>query len=284
MLNGTRVLVTGGKGFIGSHIIEKLTPKVAHVDSYDIVDNEDILNLNLLESAVKFKLFGKTNWIVHLAGQVFLQPSLKNPQKDAMTNIIGILNVLEVARKHNCGVVFSSSGAVYGNNYQYPEPISPYGVSKLTAERYCHLYNKLYGLHTVIFRFSSVYGKGRKKTSVNLILDKALKEETITITGDGSQTRDFTHVSDVAEAIVMAVNGEFPAGVYDIGTGVSTSIYELITLISQLLDKPIDLTWVPAIEADPKRNELNVSKAARYGFKAKVSLVEGLKQLIEEMK
>ena len=281
MSNGIRVLVTGHEGFIGSHVASTLKSRNCQVIGFDRVRGIDILILDQLDSmAEQFK----PNWIVHLAAQVFLMPSLENPQEDAMTNIIGTLNVLEVARKYNCGVIFSSSGAVYGNNYQYPEPISPYGMSKLTAERYCLLYNTLYNLPVVVFRFSSVYGKGRKPTSINLILEKAIKNQPIQITGDGTQTRDFTNVSDIVEAISMAVNNKFPSGVYDVGTGTSTSLNELIRLIEQLLNKKLTVESLPPVQADPKRNELNVSKAAMYGFKAKVSLTDGLKQLIAEMK
>jgi len=284
MLSGIRVVVTGAKGFIGSHTAKMMLKRGHLVTEYDLLDGYNILNLNQLENVM-----AKCNphWIVHLAGQVFLQPSLDNPQMDARTNIVGMLNVLEVARKHNCGVVFSSSGAVYGNNYLYPEPVSPYGVSKLAAERYCRLYNSLYGVSTIIFRFSSVYGFGRKKTSVNLILDKIMNGETLYVTGNGCQTRDFTYVSDVAEALCMAVENKFPTGsyaIFDIGTGVTTSLNELIDCIGRLVRKKPKIKYTPSVSADPKRNTLNVSKAEIYGFKAKVSLIEGLKKLIEEEK
>jgi len=282
MWSGIKVVVTGSKGFIGSHASDMLLHRGHLVTKYDLVDGYDVLDFGQLDNVVGKC---KPNWIVHLAGQVFLQPSLDNPQDDAKTNIVGMLNVLEVARKHNCGVVFSSSGAVYGNNYQYPEPVSPYGVSKLAAERYCLLYKRLYNISTVVFRFSSVYGFGRKKTSVNLILDKIMKDETLSVTGDGTQTRDFTHVADVANALCMAVENKFPSGfeaVYDIGTGVTTSLNDLIDCIGRLVKKAPKIEYVSAVAADPKRNALNVSKAEIFGFKAKVSLVDGLKRLIEE--
>ena len=282
MSRGIRVVLVGSKGFIGSHAYNKMTERGHYVTSYDLVDGQNILDFDQLNKIVREK---KPEWIVHLAGQVFLQPSLDNPQNDAKTNIIGMINVLEVALKHNCGVVFSSSGAVYGNNYQYPAPVSPYGVSKLTAERYCMLYKQLYNLTTVVFRFSSIYGFGRKKTSVNLILDKIMKDETLYVTGDGNQTRDFTYVSDVAEALCMAVENKFPSGhdaIYDIGTGTTTTLNELIGCIGVLLKKHPEIEYIKANPADPKRNALNVSKAEMFGFKSKVSLMDGLKKLIEE--
>lgn len=279
MLNGTGVLVTGAKGFIGSHVCACLEKRGYKPIAFDLADGNDVLSPKLEEVVSR----EKPKWIVHLAGQVFLKPSFDNPSMDAMTNIVGTINVLETARKHNCGVIFSSSGAVYGNNYQYPEPISPYGISKLTAEKYCELYRHLYGLHMVIFRFSSIYGKGRKATSINLLVTKAMNNETITVFGDGNQTRDFTHVSDVAEAVLLAIEGKMPSGTYDIGTGTATSIKELLRLIEELLGKKPAFTHAPEVVGDPKRNELNVSKAAQFGFKAKVQLIDGLKQLIEEI-
>ena len=274
--------MVGSKGFIGSHAAKKMRQRGHYVTDYDLVDGYNILDIEQLNDVVAE---AKPEWIVHLAGQVFLQPSLDDPQNDAKTNIVGMINVLEVARKHGCGVIFSSSGAVYGNNYQYPSPVSPYGLSKLTAERYCMLYKHLYGLKTVVFRFSSVYGFGRAKTSVNLILDKIVNDETLRVTGDGSQTRDFTYVSDVAEALCLAVENKFPSGsdaIYDIGTGTTTSLNELIDCIGRLVKKKPKIVYSPANVADPKRNALNVSKAEMFGFKAKVSLVEGLKNLIRE--
>ena len=284
MSRGIKVILTGAKGFIGSHAYNMMLKRGHYVTKYDLLDGNDVLDVDKLDKVVAET---KPYWIVHLAGQVFLQPSLDNPQKDAYINIIGIINVLEVARKYGCGVIFSSSGAVYGNNYQYPNPISPYGVSKLTAERYCMLYKQLYNLTTIVFRFSSIYGFGRKRTSVNLILDKIVKDETVYVTGDGNQTRDFTYVSDVAEALCLAVENKFPSGhnaIYDIGTGTTTTLNELINCIGVLLKKTPTIEYTKVNPADPKRNALNVSKAEMFGFKAKVSLVDGLKKLIAEEK
>ena len=138
---------------------------------------------------------------------------------------------------------------------------------------------------TVVFRFSSIYGFGRKKTSVNLILDKIMKDETVKVTGDGNQTRDFTYVSDVAEALCMAVENKFPSGedaIYDIGTGITTTLNDLMLVMGLLLKKKANIEHIASNAADPKRNALNVSKAEMFGFKAKVSLTEGLKKLIDE--
>jgi len=296
----TKVLITGASGFIGSHVAKALETKGHIVKGYDKQDGQDVLDDEELEKTVnEFN----PEVIVHLAAQVYLGPSLKDPQVDAMTNILGTLNVLETARKHLCKVVFSSSGAVYGSNDRSniseghsPEPMSPYGVSKLAAETYCLLYNRLYDIPVTIFRFSSVYGKGRKKTSIQLILDKATKQlkmpkfdqdddlsaYIIYVTGDGWQTRDFTDVSDVAEAIVMSVDGKFPSGIYNIGTGKSTSINVLIKMIEDLLGQKLIINYIAKSKGDPLRNDFNVEKAERYGFKAKVSLRNGLERLIKE--
>lgn len=281
MSNGIKAMVTGSSGFIGSHVVRTLKARGLDVYGYDRQTGDDILAQDRLYSiARRFQ----PNWIIHLAAQAYLKPSQVNPQDDAITNIIGTLNILEAARRNNSGIIFSSSGAVYGNNYQYPQPISPYGVSKLTAERYCQLYNKFYNVNTVVFRFSSVYGQGRKKVSIVQMITKALNNEAIQVTGNGLQTRDFTHVSDIVEAIHMGITNQFPSGIYDIGTGIATSINELIVLISKLLKKEVKVEYVPAVVGDPERNELNVSKAASYGFKTKVSLTKGIQKLIEELK
>lgn len=274
------VMVTGGKGFVGSYAAKALENRGFGVITYDRLDEEDILDRTQLEYHVRTTA---PCWIIHLAGQVYLNPSLENPQNDANLNIIGSLNVLEAARKYKCGVTFSSSGAVYGNNYQYPEPVSPYGVSKFAVENYFKLYHQLYNMNTVVFRFSSVYGKGRAPTSINLIIKKALEGETIKLTGDGTQTRDFTYVTDVAEALAMSAKGMFPSGVYDIGTGTATSLNELIRMLENILDKKINVEYVPENMGDPKRNELNVSKAACYGFYAKTTLEEGLRILVSQI-
>lgn len=273
------VLVTGGKGFVGSYTVDALKKRGINAFTYDIVDGQDITNLEQLQEAVNNY---QPSWIIHLAGQVNLAPSFANPQNDARINIVGTLNVLEVARKANIGVTFSSSGAVYGDNYQYPEPVSPYGISKLTAETYCKLYSRLYNLHAVVFRFSSVYGKGRAPTSINLIAQKAKNGETIRLTGDGNQTRDFTYVTDVAEALVMSSEGCFPSGIYDIGTGTATSLNDLIRILERLLGKKINIEYAPVVVGDPKRNEMNVSKLASFGFKAKTSLEDGLRRMISQ--
>jgi UDP-glucose 4-epimerase len=197
-------------------------------------------------------------------------------------------------------VILASSGAIYGSNDRSsirethePEPMSPYGISKFSSERYVLLWNDLYGMNNVVFRFSSVYGAGRKKTSVNLIVDKAIKQasyetgkiefEEIIVTGNGSQTRDFSHVSDVAEAILMAVDGKFPKGIYNIGTGTSTSINQLISMVEGLLGQKLIVKYTEKSKGDPLRNDFNVEKAESCGFKAKIKLEDGLKQLIKDL-
>jgi len=291
------VLCTGSKGFIGSETCKLLTEKGHRVKGYDLLDGNDVLDKLTLEQAV---VTFKPNAIVHLAAQVFLTPSLTDPQGDAETNILGTLNVLEAARKYDARVIAASSGAVYGSNDRSsirethePEPMSPYGVSKFSSERYVLLWNDLYGMNNVVFRFSSVYGAGRKKTSVNLIVDKAIKQasyetgktefEEVVVTGDGSQTRDFTHVSDVAEAISMAVDGKFPKGVYNIGTGTSTSINQLIRMVEEILGQKLIVKYAEKSRGDPLRNDFNVEKAEACGYKAKTKLENGLRQLIKDL-
>lgn len=291
------VLCTGSKGFIGSETCRLLSSKGHRVRGFDLLDGEDVTDKTTVEYVVATF---KPQAIVHLAAQVFLKPSLDNPQEDARTNIIGTLNVLEAARKYGARLILSSSGAIYGSNDRTnirethePEPMSPYGISKLSSERYVLLWNDLYGMGNVVFRFSSVYGAGRKKTSVNLIVDKAIKQanyetgkaefEEIIVTGDGVQTRDFTHVSDVAQAVLMAVEGHFPKGIYNIGTGTSTSINQLISTVEQILGQKLIVKYTEKSKGDPLKNDFNVEKAEGCGFRAKIKLEDGLRQLISDL-
>lgn len=293
-----KVLVTGSSGFMGSHIAKYLKKQSYEVVGFDLDDGLDIRDPLAVEMAVSNF---KPDWIIHLAAQPYLKPSMQNPQKDAESNIIGTINVLEAARKNNSGLLLASSGAVYGSNDRSHiselhdcEPISPYGLSKLTAEKYALLWHQLYGIPAVVFRFSSVYGAGRK-ASVNLIVQRALmqrsfhdkiplEDKIIHVTGDGYQTRDYVHVDDVAEAVRMAVENQFPSGVYNIGTGVATSVNGLVRVLEELLGQRLVVEYVARVEGDPVRNDFDVSKASSCGWTAKIGLKEGLARLIEEMR
>lgn len=291
-----RILCTGSEGFVGKHLTKRLINEGHDVEGFDLVNGDNIC----VYGSVKLKcLTFRPNIIVHLAGQVYLTPSITHPVNDAKTNIIGTLNILHAANIYNAKVIYASSGAVYGSNDRSniketdcPEPISPYGLSKLTAERYVILYNKLFNMQNVVFRFSSIYGQGRKKTSINLIWDLAVKQKfynqenpvfpIIKLTGDGNQTRDFTHVDDVVNALSMAVNGKFPPDIYNVGTGTSTSLNQLVKLMEQQLQCKLIVEHVEAGKGDPKRNDFNVDKANMYGFKAKTSLKQGLLMISDE--
>lgn len=292
-----RILISGANGFIGKHVEQRLRQAGHATRGYDIehAKHENVLDPYELE--VAFGAF-LPDVVVHLAAQVFLGPSLKHPVQDATVNILGTINMLEAARKYGARLILSSSGAVYGTNDRSnvreshtPEPMSPYGLSKLTAEKYVLLYNDLYNMKNIVFRFSSVYGAGRKKTSVNLILDKAVRQvkfgrdnpsfPTIQISGNGNQTRDFTHVSDIAEAILMAVEAKFPPGTYNIGTGKSTSINQLIKHLEQLLKHRLVTEYIAKSKGDPLNNDFNIDLAKHYGFQAKIGLHQGLKLLID---
>ena len=255
-----KYLVTGGCGFIGGHLVEKLMSQKGNSvvviddcsstanDRFHFVNgaeyhNHDISNYNLIEP-----LFKKVNCVFHLAAKSRIQPTIDNPTETANVNFTGTCNVLESARKNKVKrVVFSSTSSIYGLKNKPPlketmktDCLNPYSVSKFAAENLCKMYYDLYGLETVILRYFNVFGereptKGEYAPIVGLFLRQKLNNEKLTIVGDGLQTRDFTHVQDVVAANLAAHKcrkkkalGE----VFNVGSGNNISILELAKMIN----------------------------------------------------
>lgn len=251
-------LCTGGKGFIGSHLVDKLADK-GH--SVVVIDNEsaqsnsrfytndkatnlklDINNYDEIES-----LFYDIDVVFHLASEARLQPSIGNPLLTLKTNYQGTANVLEASRKHKVNrVVFSSTSSSYGKKntpplreWMIPDCLTPYSSSKIAAEELCKLYYNLYGLETVILRYFNVYGdrqplKGQYAPIIGRFLKQWMFHKPMTIIGDGSKRRDYTHVKDVINANILALkqNDTSICGeIYNVGTGKSYSSLEIAKLI-----------------------------------------------------
>lgn len=251
-LKGKNILVTGGAGFIGFHLTKKLLELGANVTIYDnmssgkmenVKDNPkatftkgDILDLKTLLGLPKFDI------IYHLAAQVVVPYSMENPTDDFETNARGTLNVLEKARKDKARLIFASSAAVYGNPTQLPtqeaygfHPFSCYGLSKVVGEQYTHIYTLQYGLEATILRFANVYGS-RCHGVINDFMDKLQKDPTkLEIIGTGQQARDFVHVSDLAEALVLAAGENAIGKTYNLGFGKTTKIIELANMMLDIL-------------------------------------------------
>lgn len=301
-----RVLVTGGAGFIGSHIVE------AHLAAGDTVTVLDNLSsgrrANLASAATlveadvrspearKLIATGGFTIVNHHAAQIDVRVSVTNPVADADTNVLGLLNVLEGAREGGVGrMVFSSSGGtVYGEGAAIPTPetapklpASPYGAAKLSSEYYLATFTQLYGLEAAVLRYSNVYGPRQDPHGeagvVAIFCRRILAGEPITVFGDGMQTRDMVFVRDVAEANVVASRQPLPpltgldARAFNVGTGVETSVNELAAQLGAAAGRPADVRRAPARAGEIQRSALDVHKAEReLGWRPRTSLATGI--------
>jgi UDP-glucose 4-epimerase len=304
-LKGKHILVTGGAGFIGFHLTKKLLEIGADVTTYDNMSNAkpenvkdnpkahfikgDILDLKTLQSLPKFDL------IYHLAAQVVVPYSMENPTEDFENNARGTLNVLEKARKDKSRLVFSSTAAIYGNPTQLPtsedysfHPFSCYGLSKVVGEEYSQIYMQQYNSKITIIRFSNVYGS-RCHGVINDFLDKLQKNpEKLEIIGTGKQARDFVHVFDIAEALLLVADEKHIGKTFNLGFGETTTIIDLAHMILKILNlegKTQVTTTGQSWQGDINTIWFNISKAKKeLGWTPKIRLEDYLRTLINERK
>lgn len=298
-----KVLVTGGAGFIGSHIVEKLVDRgheVVVVDnlvsgvSFNVNKSATIYVMDIKEAKLhQVFIKEKPEFVIHHAAQVDVQKSLMNPAFDAEVNIIGTVNVLECCRKGMVKkIIYASSAAVYGNpeylgtdEEHIIKPISHYGVSKYAAEKYIQFYQELYGLNYTILRYSNVYGtcQGSKGEGgvVFKFLNNILNDKQPIIFGSGEQTRDFIFADDVADANLIAI---YRGGndIYNISTGKRHSVNELLKIINKLIESNVSPIKIGAVEGDILHSYLDNSKAKEIlGWQPKYTLEEGLHETIK---
>jgi UDP-glucose 4-epimerase len=298
-----KVLVTGGAGFIGSNIVDKL---VTRGDQVVIVDNissgkEENVNTRARMYRVDItspELLGvfekeKPDAVIHQAAQIHVNTSVEDPLYDAHVNIMGTINLLEACRKTGVKkVVYASSAAVYGNPEYLPIdekhpvcPLSGYGVSKYTVEHYLHVYHHLYGLKYTILRYANVYGLRQDPRGeggvISILVDKYLNRQPFTIFGDGEQTRDYIYVEDVARANLAALergDGE----VLNIGTGVSTSLNDVVKLFDRIAGYKNNVEYGPERPGDIKFSYFDNTKACQtLAWEPKITLAEGLRKTYE---
>jgi UDP-glucose 4-epimerase len=291
-----RALVTGGGGFIGANAVRALLHEgheVTVLDDWSTGGTEYLMGLDvnlvtadILDRAAVDSAIEGHGVVVHLAAQTGVPGSVKDPYKDCETNVVGTLNVLIAARDHDVSrFVFASSNAPLGRQEppatedMAPLPISPYGASKLAGEAYCLAFNGSWGLGTVALRFGNVYGPySAHKNSVVAKFFKDIRDRgTLTIDGDGSQTRDFIFVEDLCRAILLAVGGDVAGEIFQISSGQETSIARLATMVADVAGKDVATTWGPERVGDMVRNYARVSKAKTLlGWEAEVELHDGL--------
>jgi UDP-glucose 4-epimerase len=291
-----RAAVTGGAGFIGSHVVDAL---VGRGDEVHVVDNfatgrRENLNpqATVHERDIREpldELFGeiRPEAIVHLAAQADVGTSVERPLFDAEVNVVGTVNVLEAAQPHGAQVVFSSTGgAIYGEcerparEDDERRPLSPYGTAKLAAEEYLAMWNRLHGSRHVALRFANVYGPRQlaklEGGVVAIFTDRLRAGEPVTIFGDGEQTRDYVYVGDVVAAVLAALGRD--GGVYNVGTGTETSVNVLFEQCRRVAGVDAEASHAPARPGDVLRSVLDVTRSEReLGWRPQTPLAEGLR-------
>jgi len=300
-LRDQTVLVTGGAGFVGSHLAEALVDDndVRVLDDFSTGRRENVpAGASVVEGdvrdpeAVREAVSG-ADVVFHQAGLVSVPASVEDPLASQSANVTGTLHVLEAAREADARVVVASSVAVYGDPVETPisegdpkQPLSPYGVDKLAIDHYTRRYHDLYGMDTVALRYFNVYGPGQQAGDysgvVSTFLEQAGSGQPLTVHGDGAQTRDFVHVSDVVAANLAAAATDAVGRAYNVGTGDSIQIRELAELVRSVTGADVDVVHTEARDGDIARSEADASRAARdLDWEPTVDLADGLRELVE---
>jgi UDP-glucose 4-epimerase len=285
-----RALVTGGAGFIGSHLVDAL---VARGDEVAVLDDlstgrREFVNpaATLVEHDVRTPFEADADVVFHLAAQADVNTSMQRPGFDAEVNVVGTVNTLEAARAAGAHLVFASTGgAIYGSVGEPARedsallPVSAYGLAKRSAEVYLDGWNRVFGAHHVALRFANVYGPRQSAALeggvVAIFLERLVRGEPTTIYGDGSITRDFVHVDDVVRALLHGA--EHDGGVFNVGTGTETTISELHALCERAAGVEAPPSFGPPRAGDAQRSVLDTTRATReLGFTASVPLAEGI--------
>jgi UDP-glucose 4-epimerase len=295
------VLVTGGAGFIGSHVAEALVAggeEVVVLDDLSTGKRENVPEgAELVEGDIRepqTELFGRAKPTVcfHLAAQADVRVSVARPDHDARINVLGTINILQAALKHDTRIVFSSTGgAIYGEcerpaTEDAPRnPLAPYGTSKLAGEEYLATYNRLHEARHVTLRFGNVYGPRQDPYGeagvVAIFLSRLLSGEQPRIFGDGSQGRDYVYVGDVVRATLAAAEND--GGVFNVGTGRETSVVELYELCRRVAGKEdVEAVFAPPRPGELQRSVLDISHAVdELGWRPEHSLEDGLRETWE---
>lgn len=297
-----KVLVTGGAGFIGSHTADMLAEK-----GYEavIVDNLSNGRRENLSPRAKFyqaditrddtdEIFRKEkpDFVIHMAAQISLRKSFENPEEDAKQNILGTIRVLEAAASHGVKkIIYSSTAAVYGEPEKIPvseecppNPSSPYGIDKYAAEKCIELFHKLKGIDYTILRYSNVYGPRQDPMGeagvISIFINSMLRNKSPEIFGDGSHTRDFVYVKDVARANIMALlSGK--NGIYNVGSGKETSVNDIFGLISRHACPGVEPVYLPPIN-EVARMIFDCSKIGKdIGWTPTVRIEDGIKETVD---
>lgn len=308
-----KILITGGAGFIGSHIAEYFNNEgeevfildnlrtgnrsnVEFIDETHFIKN-DVTNKIFIDKLIKKEQF---DIVIHLAAIVSVVDTIKDPILSQSVNIDGTLNLLEANKQYNKKLnkfVFASSAAVYGNTDNLPkqvetyiDPESPYAIEKYAGEQYTKIYNKLYGLPTTTLRFFNIYGPRQDPSSaysgvLSIMNNKYRNDEPFTFFGDGSQTRDFVYIKDLVQAVSIVICNEKTNGkIYNLGTGSQTSLLQIFEEFQQIYDKNISYTFTEERSGDIKDSYAQIDALKALGYEPKYCIKDGLKAYVNSTK
>jgi UDP-glucose 4-epimerase len=302
--NFVRAVVTGGAGFIGSNIVAAL---VARGDEVVVIDDlssgyrtnldpfpeVELVEGSIADAELVASALRGVSVVFHHAASVGNKRSIDDPRSDATTNVLGTINVLDACRDAGIRkVVFASSAGIFGELIQMPiderhpvEPDSPYGASKLAAEKELLAYSKLFGLEGVALRYFNVYGPNQRFDAygnvIPIFVFQLLRGEPITIFGDGEQTRDFINVGDVVQANLRAADTPGLWGAFNLGSGSRISINDLVGLLRPLMDREPEVRPGPPRPGDVRDSLADISKARdAFGFEPSVALADGLREYV----
>ncbi len=306
-MENKKTLVTGGAGFIGSHIVDRLIEENYKVVVIDNLSTGKKKNLNKKARFYKINICSKDladvfkkekfDYVFHFAAQIDVRRSVENPKKSATDNILGSLNISENCKEHKVKkIIFASTGgAIYGDAdiiptpEDYPEsPLSPYGIEKLAVDKYLNYYHKVFKLPYISLRLGNIYGPRQNSKGeagvVAIFIDKMIRGENPVINGTGKNTRDFVYVEDVVDAAVLAMKSK-KTGVYNIGTQKETDINDIFNTLKKLLNSNCKKIHGPAKEGEQKRSYLGYKKAEKdLNWKPKYSIMEGLGKTVNWFK
>ncbi|AGN02218.1 nucleoside-diphosphate-sugar epimerase [Salinarchaeum sp. Harcht-Bsk1] len=286
------VLVTGGGGFIGSHLVDALARHndVRVLDRFDagseagLPETVTTIEGDVRDRELLSEVVTDVDVIVHLAAQVSVEDSLDDPQRSSETNVAATLDVLELARREDARVVLASSAAIYGDPASIPihetdpkRPESPYGVDKLAADNYARVYDARFDVPVVVLRYFNVYGADANAGVIRAFMERVDAGESLVIHGDGEQTRDFVHVDDVVRATIAAATTPHTGRAYNVGTGERVSIAELAHRVVDAVDDDLPIEYAPPRDGDVDHSLAAIDRARSWlGFEPRVDLETGI--------
>lgn len=305
-----RILITGGAGFIGSHLTDRIIAGGGHVRVLDNLSTGKLENLPADKNSFEFIRGDIQEWktvsdcvrdmdaVVHLAAVASVQASIDLPMETHRSNFDGTLNLLEASRIHGVKrLLYASSAAVYGDTAAIPvseetapNPLSPYAVDKLSGEYYLRYYFNKFGLPATVFRFFNIYGPRQDPTSpysgvISIFTDRLKRNRPVTLFGDGLQTRDFVYVSDLVDLLARAVRGqEGVGGIFNVGTGKRYSLLQLLSHLEEISGMKIERHHEPARLGDIQDSCADVSRLNQvFGSTPATPFDQGLKKLLESL-